>query len=44
MSARLTPRGLRAFWRCYRAQRQVFGRRDSRRESLRTAWLYGPVR
>lgn len=42
MRARLTLHGLLAFWRCYLMQRRHL--RASRREALRTAWTYGPVR
>lgn len=42
---RLTPRGLLAFWRCYRIQWRHYHRvHGTRRSAARTAWYYGPIR
>lgn len=42
---RLTPRGLIAFWQCYRMQwRHLRRSHGTRRSAAHTAWYYGPIR
>lgn len=45
MNKRFTPRGLLAFWRCYRMQwKHLRKSHRTRWSAAQTAWKYGPVR